>query len=408
MLLKPPNHATAEFLGTTAPTGCTAGRQRATLQQFYTSSQSLDQQGLFEPPASLESEFRSIPKIDLHCHLSGCARFSTVCEILADQQVELSQHAASDLRSALSFKSPADTYGASFSPWRILNRITQNPEIVGRLVLELAEDFSEDGVLYAEVRVSPRLPLVNGELRVYLQEVHRAITSAREIYHVDLRVILGLTRNIFRHLSPEVQADSVAKIIAAAEPYRNTTVVGFDLWGNEIQHPPRFFSKAFQQFREAGYPLTIHAGETGSPDFIREAIDVLHATRIGHAVLAPEKPEILALIRERGILVEVCLTSNWVTGVVRDIENHPVKKLLAEEIPIALCTDNTLVYKTTLSKEIAKAVWFRLIRSEDIPAIIENSCKKIFGGTATCQQLLEVMSHRSRNRVIENTADALI
>ena len=344
-----------------------------------------EQANLFEPtrerPAllELESEFRALPKVDLHAHLSGCLRISTVRELLAYEGEKLSSNAASNLRNALSFGVPARSYAASFSPWRILNKITADPRIIGRLVLEVAEDFSKDGVVYSELRMSARLPILNGELNKYLKEVERAIIEARRLYNIDLRVILGLTRHIFRQLPPEAKSTSIDRMLEAAERYRGTTVVGFDLWGDETRCPPRLFASAFQQFHEAGFPITIHAGESGSCCFIREAIEMLHAQRIGHATLAVEDSEILALIKERGILVEACITSNWITGVVGEIENHPIKQILASGISVAVCSDDTLVYRTTLSQEFAKAIWFGLLQPEDIPKIFRNSAEGAFG-----------------------------
>src|SRR5687767_2627653 len=138
-----------------------------------------EQQDLFgfrlDELAPLESELRKIPKIDLHAHLSGCVRVSTVRELLDRDGIGLPVKIMSNLQRALSFRFPARSYTASFTPWRILNKITQNPKVIRRLVMELAEDFSKDGVVYTELRVSPRLPLLNGDLSDYLGECAQAI-----------------------------------------------------------------------------------------------------------------------------------------------------------------------------------------------------------------------------------------
>jgi adenosine deaminase len=151
---------------------------------------------------ALEGGLRSLPKIDLHAHLSGCLRILTVEELIRKHDIPVASTLLRNLPSALVFQQQARNYTASFRPWRLaLNRITEIPGIVERLIMEVAEDFAADGVVYAELRVSPRFPAVNGDLDSFLQSINRAVGNARGRFQIDLRVILGFTRHSFYHVS---------------------------------------------------------------------------------------------------------------------------------------------------------------------------------------------------------------
>jgi adenosine deaminase len=367
---------------------------------------------IFEPAAPpadpLEAQLRGLPKIDLHAHLSGCLRLSTVEQLIRDGHLEVPKSAGRNLTGALVFQSRADSYAASFQPWsQILNKIMEIPDVVSRLLLELAEDFSRDGVVYSEVRVSPRVPLINGEIHRFLKVVDEAVTEARRQFPLDLRIILGFTRHSFYHLSPESQDHSVATILRAAEPYRGRTIVGFDLWGNEERHPPREFERIFRPIRDANYPLTIHAGEVYSASFIRDAIQILACQRLGHATAIVKDKALFELIRQHQILIEVCLTSNWVTGVVDNLSSHPLKAMIAEQLPVSLCTDNTLIYNTCLSREVAKALRLRLIRPFEVPGLFRAAAQHIFGPASLRPGLLDRVEMAYTPQILAQMVDTL-
>jgi adenosine deaminase len=266
------------------------------------------------------------------------------------------------------------------------------PGVVPRLILELAEDFANDGVIYGELRVSPRIPLLNGELEQFLATVSAAVTEARARFLIDLRIIFGFERQRFYQLSTTEQDDAVARILRACERYCGSVVVGFDLWGIEDRHPPRAFERLFRAIRQAGYPLTIHAGEAHSSTFIREAIEVLQCNRLGHATAITRDPRLFELIRQRDILVEVCLTSNWITGIVEDLGSHPLRRMLTERIPVTLCTDNTLVYNTSLSRELAVALQLELISAAAVPRLFSSAAAHVFAPDVSPDALVTVLT----------------
>jgi adenosine deaminase len=309
----------------------------------------------------LEQYIRSLPKADLHLHLTGCARLDTIRSLVAKYANDLDAYGGA-LEASVTFANPAQSYASSFSPWRlVLNRLTYHPGVLPLIASELAEDLAVDGVVYAEVRVSPRLLYMNGTLTETLAALEVVRKSALRRLGVDMRWILGFTREFFVQSDLKTQLRVADAYLEAAEPYRSDGIVGFDLWGNETLAPPGRFAPVFEVIRHAGYPLTIHAGEIATPTDIEEAVGDLRAVRVGHALSAPKSQRVLAKIRDSGVLVETCLTSNWVTGAFRRLEDHPLRMMAAEGLAVTLGTDNRLVDRTTLSHEYAVALRLGLI-----------------------------------------------
>ena len=128
-------------------------------------------------------------------------------------------------------------------------------------------------------------------------------------------------------------------------------VIGFDIAGAEKGNPPRLFKEAYTIARKAGLGLTAHAGEDENAQAVWEAIDELGCQRIGHGCAAIQDKTLLRRLARDQILIEVCQTSNYQTGAVKEDTKHPLYTFLEYGIPVAICTDNTTVSNTNQTKE---------------------------------------------------------
>ncbi len=314
----------------------------------------------------LTEALRALPKIELHAHLSGCIRLSTIEEIARSVDLRLPPAISDDLRQAVVLDRPAASHSESFAAWpRVIDRITSLPSYHYRLAYEVAVDMAADGVVYAEIRASFRLPFDPLAFHDMLREIDRAARDAQRDSGIDVRYILGFNRQRFMRIDEEERVKIVEQVLASATGL-DGRVVGFDLYGSEVQSPPRGFASMFELVREAGYPLSIHAGEAGSPEHVAEAIMDLGCSRLSHGVLMIASPRLVELARSHGVGIEVCLTSNRLTGAVPDLRTHPVKTMLAAGLRIAICADNTLVYDTSLSAEYAIALRAGLLDISDV------------------------------------------
>jgi adenosine deaminase len=172
------------------------------------------------------------------------------------------------------------------------------------------------------------------------------IASAQEAAEKQ-GIKVRLIASVNRHESPDL-AEQVAWL--AAEHKKNG-MVGMDLAGNEAEFKSEPFYGIFKEAKEAGLRLTIHAGEWGPAGNVREAIEKFNAERIGHGVRVMEDEAVVKLAAERGLAFEVCVTSNFQSGVVSSLEGHPLPRMVEAGLKVTVNTDDPSVSRITLSNE---------------------------------------------------------
>jgi adenosine deaminase len=172
------------------------------------------------------------------------------------------------------------------------------------------------------------------------------ITSAQEASNKH-GVIVRLIASMNRHESTEL-AEQVAWL---AVEHLEHGMVAIDLAGNEAEFPTEPFYGVIKEARQSGLHVTIHAGEWGPATNVREAIEQLGAERVGHGVRVLENKDIVSLARERGTAFEVCVTSNYQSGVVGSLDTHPLMKMLDAGLNVTINTDDPSISRITLSHE---------------------------------------------------------
>lgn len=160
-------------------------------------------------------------------------------------------------------------------------------------------------------------------------------------------MVVRLIASVNRHESTDL-AEQVAWL--AVEHMKNG-LVALDLAGNEAEFPTQPFYGIFREAKQSGLHVTIHAGEWGPAANVKEAIEELGAERIGHGVRVLEDSNIVSLARERGTAFEVCMTSNYQSGVVNSLGSHPLMKMLETGINVTINTDDPSISRITLSHE---------------------------------------------------------
>ncbi len=289
------------------------------------------------------SYYRQIPKVDLHRHLEGSLRVSTMLEIASQHGLQLPEI---DFQTLVQMQ-PGDSlsFTTFLSKFQTLRQFYRSPEVISRVTHEAIADAAADGVVYLELRFTPvALGRLQGfSLARVMDWVVRSAEEAGRQYHLHTRLIASVNRH-----EPVELAEEVARL--AAERMEQG-IVGLDLAGNEAEFPAQPFAGVFREARESGLHITVHAGEWGGPENIRQAILELGAERIGHGVRVVEDPDVLALVRERQIPLEVCVTSNYQSGVVPSLDEHPLPRLIQEGVTITLNTDDPSISNITLSDE---------------------------------------------------------
>jgi adenosine deaminase len=237
------------------------------------------------------------------------------------------------------------TFENFLSKFTTLRLFYRSPEVIGRITREAIEDAAIDNVRYLELRFTP-VALSRAEDFPLGEVMDWVIEGARKS-ETELGIKTRLIVSINRHESVEL-AEEVTHL---AIERKDNGIVGLDLAGSEATASATPFIGIFKEAQQAGLHTTIHAGEWGGAENVRQAIEEFETSRIGHGVRVMENANTVALARERGTTFEVCITSNYQSGVVPELEAHPFGQMLSAKINATLNTDDPSISQIVLSNE---------------------------------------------------------
>ena len=297
-----------------------------------------------------------LPKAELHLHLEGSVDAETLHEL--DPATPLEELRA--LYHYPDFNAFLKTFGA------VVTRLAR-PEDYALVTRRLLERLAAQNVRYAEIIIAAGVVLWK---RQEFGPIFDAIHDAARGSPVEVRWILDAVRQF--GVEP---AWDVARLAAARQ---DRGVVAIGIGGSEERGPAEWFKDVFAFAKSAGLHLTAHAGESGGPESVWEAL-VLGAERIGHGIAAVRDPELLRHLRDRDIPLEISITSNLVTGVVARLEDHPIRALYDAGVPIVLNTDDPAMFGCTLTDEYRLAARAFGFSERELRGIAENGFRYGFG-----------------------------
>lgn len=298
--------------------------------------------------ASLHT-YRALPKVELHRHLEGSLRLDTMLDVARQHGITIP---ADVLRlSTLVQVQEEDkfTFQNFLAKFNTLRLFYRSPDVIHRITREAVEDAAKDNVKYMELRFTP-VALSRAE-RFPLHDVVDWVMYSSQQAAKKCGIIVRLIASVNRHEGTDL-AEQVAWL--AAE-HKDHGLVGLDLAGNEAEFKSEPFYPIFKEAKQSGLHITIHAGEWGPAENVKEAIEAIGAERIGHGVRVLEDDNIVALARESGAAFEVCITSNYQSGVVNSLETHPLMKMHEAGINVTINTDDPSISRITLSHEYYNA-----------------------------------------------------
>lgn len=266
---------------------------------------------------------------DLHRHLDGSVRAETLSELAAARGVAVP--------TGLPF-TPGMGLAAALSRFASILSLLDTAKAVRRVAAEICEDAAADGVTTLEVRFAPQL---------HGRRLEAIVDAALEGLDGRAGLILCV-----------LYGEPPALAMKLAEVGATRGACGLDLAGAPLaQHDWSIesYAPAFRHAAEQGLGRTVHAGEGRPASEIRTAIEQLGAQRIGHGTSLLDDPSVRDLVRERGVTLEACPTSNWHTGVIDAVGQHPLAAWLEQGIRACINTDNTLLSAVQASEEHARA-----------------------------------------------------
>lgn len=291
---------------------------------------------------------RSLPKTDLHCHLDGSLRLSTILELAEQDGVTLPADTADRLKRRLHVGEVCESLEDYLEAFSVTLSVMQTEAALYRTAYELGEDAAAENVRYMEVRYSPILHTKGGlPLPTIVEAVVQGLKDAERDHGVRSGIILCGIRNMDPLMSFRMAELAVA--------FKHSGVVAFDLAGAEVDYPAKDHVDAFRLILNNNVNCTLHAGEAYGPESIHQAIHYCGAHRIGHGVRLAEDGDLMNYVNDHRIALEVCLSSNVQTRAVRSLESHPARFYFDYGIRLTVNTDNRLMTDTTVTKELMLA-----------------------------------------------------
>ena len=288
-----------------------------------------------------------LPKTDLHVHLDGSLRPTTMLELAAAANVQLPADTADELRTFMHVPDGGDLVDY-LTRFEITLALMQTEPAIERIAYELAADAAIENIRYTEVRFCPALNTRGGlDPRAAVEAALHGLRRAEADYDVRTNLIVCGLRNL-----PVSTSIEMARL---AIDYRDRGVVAFDLAGAEDGHPAAEHAEAFQLAADANLGITVHAGEGFGAASIHQAVHRCHARRIGHATRLWEDLDLLRFVNDYRIPLEICLTSNVQTRAASTLHEHPLRLYFDQGLIVTLNTDNRLMSGTTMTREFMHA-----------------------------------------------------
>jgi adenosine deaminase len=330
---------------------------------------------------AFDAFLQALPKAEIHVHLDGSLRPATMAELARKRGVAMPSYDPAALAGHM-LVSDAHSLEEYLARFVLTLAVMQDRDALERIAYELAEDCARENVRYLEVRFCPALCTQGG---LASPEVLDAVLSGLARAERDSPVMTRVIVCALRTLDPVVSVEMAALAVA----YRSRGVVAFDLAGAEAGNPVEEHLEAFRLAEAADMPRTVHAGEGFGAPSIHQAVHLAGASRIGHGTRLREDPELEALVRERRIPLEVCLTSNMQTGAAPSYDRHPVRRYFDLGIPVVLCTDNRLMSGVTLADEYRHARDHLGFGREDLVRVARTGFEVAFVGGRERVALIE-------------------
>jgi adenosine deaminase len=312
-----------------------------------------------------------LPKTDLHVHLDGSIRPTTLLELAADNHVDIGLKNEKEIREATQMAGGDRSLVRYLRAFKYTLPVLQTEESLERSAYELAIDAASENVRLIEMRYSP---LLHREKGLGFAEIISAVERGLRHAESETGIITGQILCGIRNMPPE----SSLELAKATLKYRKNGVVAFDLAGAEKDYPAKKHREAFYFIQNNKLNSTLHAGEAFGPASIAQALHYCSAHRIGHGVRLDEDQALLDFVNDHRIPLEMCLTSNLDTGAVGDILEHPFGKYLDLDLRVTLNTDNRLISDATVTGEFILAAEAFQLSVEAIHSIVLNGFKSAF------------------------------
>ncbi|TPG13575.1 adenosine deaminase [Sphingomonas oligophenolica] len=302
-----------------------------------------------------------LPKAELHLHIEGSLEPELMFALAARNRVEIPFASVEEVRAAYAFSNLQDFLDIYYQGANVLLTVQDFHDLAAAYF----DRAAADGVVHAEIMFDPQTHTDRGiAFGTVIDGLSSAIHEAQARHGMTVKLILCFLRHL--------DEDAAFATLEAATPYLDRiTAVGLD--SSELGHPPEKFARVFAEARRLGLKLVAHAGEEGPPDYVRQALDILHIDRLDHGNRSLEDPVLTARLAREGMTLTVCPLSNLKLCVVDDMRDHPIDRMLREGLRATINSDDPAYFGGYIGANYRTAVDARGLTRADCATLARNS-----------------------------------
>ncbi|MHB8618066.1 MAG: adenosine deaminase [Chloroflexota bacterium] len=322
-----------------------------------------------------------LPKGELHLHLEGAIRPATALALAAENGADFPCQTLAEMDELLHY----ENFLGFLAAFQAINRCLVKPADFERIAYELGQDLAAQHVRYAEFRYAPMHPVRRG---LAFDDVTQAVidgaqAAMRDYPTLHMEIIAGYSR--------QFGVEACLESARQTARWAGRGVVAIDIGGEEAAWPAPLFRPVYDLARSAGLGLTAHAGEAAGPESVWAAVRDLGVKRIGHGVRSIEDADLVRFLRDQGVTLELCPTSNVMTGVVSGYDQHPLRRLYEAGVKVTLSSDDPALFRTSITHEYAVAHHELGFSEAELLELTRNSIQAGFCQADLKAQLLEAL-----------------
>ena len=323
----------------------------------------------------------SLPKAELHLHLEGTVDPPTLAELSRRHPTPLPTtnnrykniedsgrvFTEDEARELYQYKH----FTGFLWAFKAVTERLRTAEDYELITYRMMQKLQAQNVRHAEVCVSVGVVLWRGqEFAPLFEGLERGRRRGEREFGMSLYWIFDAVRHF--------GVEEAQRVVEQAIHFKDRNVVGIGLGGDERRAPPDQFREVYEDAAKHGLRLTVHAGETVGPESIWGALRELKADRIGHGLHATDDTELVRYLAEKQIPVEVCITSNVLTGCCAEVKRHPIRRLFDAGVLVTLNTDDPDMFRTTLAREYMIAQQVFGFSEAELRELAKNSFRASF------------------------------
>ena len=317
----------------------------------------------------------AIPKVELHRHIEGAIRYETMKEWVRTDRLLPASSTEAQFREFILIDKPVDGLKVFLEKFGLIHRVLSSAARIQRMAFEACQDAYAEGVRVLELRYSP--VFIQGERKdLSFDQIHAAILAGIKAAVKECPMAVGLIGILGREWDLPTATRVTDFFIANRD-----TVIGMDLANDEANFDGKPFAGLFRKARNAGLHLTVHAGESLIPtssQSILSALDDLGAERLGHGVQIHRDPALMEQVARRGVILELCPTSNVLTRSIPSIAAYPIRQIRAAGVRTCINADDPGVFDYDLNHEYGMLAKLHGLTEADFAAMNRDALDSSF------------------------------